>query len=274
MELRQQLEQWPVGSVAVAVIGPAGVLETVAAGTGGTDLSRYRWASVTKVLTALTVLDAVLDGTLSLDEPAGPPGATLAHLLAHCSGVAMDSDRVLAAPGTRRVYSNRGIELAAEQLTARTGTDFTDELRDRVLDPLGMQQTELTGSPAHGAASSIGDLALLAAELLHSTQLLPGVVTAASTLAFPGLSGVLPGFGRQEHNDWGLGCEIRNGKSPHWTSPENSPATFGHFGQSGSFLWVDPEAQLACVSLCDTAFGAWAADAWPPLSTAVLAAHG
>ncbi|MBM9477258.1 beta-lactamase family protein [Nakamurella flavida] len=270
MDLRQQLEHWPVGSAAVAVVGPGGVLASV---TVGTPTARFRWASVTKVLTALTVLDAALDGTVSLDDPAGPPGATLAHLLSHCSGVSMDSDRVLAAPGTRRVYSNRGIELAAEHLTARTGTDFAAELHDRVLDPLGMAETELAGSPAHGAESSIDDLARLAAELLHSTHLLPGVVAAASTTAFPGLSGVLPGYGRQEHNDWGLGCEIRDHKSPHWTSADNSPATFGHFGQSGSFLWVDPEADLACVSLCDTAFGPWAVQAWPPLATAVLAAH-
>jgi CubicO group peptidase (beta-lactamase class C family) len=85
---------------------------------------------------------------------------------------------------------------------------------------------------------------------------------------------VLPGFGRQQDNDWGLGCEIRDHKSPHWTSPDNSERTFGHFGQSGSFLWVDPAADLACVSLADTAFGPWAADVWPRLSTAVLQQHG
>ena len=93
-------------------------------------------------------------------------------------------------------------------------------------------------------------------------------------VAFPGLDGVLPGFGRQQPNDWGLGCEIRDHKAPHWTAPDNSPATFGHFGQSGSFLWVDPAAQLACVSLSDTAFGPWAADRWPRLSAAVLQAYG
>ena len=65
------------------------------------------------------------------------------------------------------------------------------------------------------------------------------------TVQFPGLVGVLPGFGRQEPNDWGLGFELRDGKSPHWTGSRNSPRTFGHFGRSGTFLWVDPEAGLA-----------------------------
>lgn len=263
LDLIAAVADWPVGSVSVAVIGPDGVIDQLDSG------QKYRWASVSKIAAALTVLDACQDGVLSLDTPAGPPGATVRHLLAHASGVAMDSDDVLAAPGTRRIYSNRGIELAAGTLETLSGNIFADELRDRVLDPLGMTAT-LEGSPAHGMTGGIGDLAALAQELLTPQQTLPGVVPAISTLAFPGLSGVLPGFGRQQHNDWGLGCEIRNGKSPHWTAAGNSPRTFGHFGQSGSFLWVDPDAGLACVSLADKGFGEWAAAAWPVLSAKVL----
>jgi CubicO group peptidase (beta-lactamase class C family) len=137
-----------------------------------------------------------------------------------------------------------------------------------------MADTSLVGPPAHGAQGSIENLATLAWELLRPRLLMPEVVRLASTVSFPGLSGVLPGFGKQPSNDWGLGCEIRDHKSPHWTAPENSPATFGHFGQSGSFLWVDREADLACVSLCDTAFGPWAAQVWPRLSSRVLENYG
>ena len=71
---------------------------------------------------------------------------------------------------------------------------------------------------AHGARSPIGDLAALAGNLLTPTLLLPNVVSLISTIAFPGLGGVLPGFGRQQSNDWGLGCEIRDHKQPHWTA--------------------------------------------------------
>jgi len=91
-------------------------------------------------------------------------------------------------------------------------------------------------------------------------------------VAFPGLRGVLPGVGRMDPCDWGLGFEIRGRKSPHWTGSRNSPATFGHFGRSGTFLWVDPEAGLALVGLTDREFGPWALDAWPALSDAVLEA--
>ena len=90
-------------------------------------------------------------------------------------------------------------------------------------------------------------------------------------MQFPGLPGILPGFGRQEPNDWGLGFELRDGKSPHWTGGANAPETFGHFGRSGTFLWVDPVAGIALGALTDLAFGDWAIDAWPRLADAVLA---
>jgi len=268
MDLRAEIADWPVGSASVAVIGPAGILDVV------DDGQVHPWASVTKVISVLAVLDATFEGVVALDDPAGPPDSTLRHLLCHASGLAAESDKVLGRPGTRRVYSNRGIDLAAEHLSSRTGRPFATELSERVLDLLSMDGTALTGPPAQGARGPIGDLAALAVDLLRPNLLLPKVVELASTVAFPGLSGVLPGFGRQQDNDWGLGCEIRDHKTPHWTSPDNSPATFGHFGQSGSFLWVDPVANLACVSLSDTAFGPWAAAVWPRLSTAVLQEYG
>ena len=267
MDLRGELADWPVGYADVAVVGPSGVLDIV------DDGKSHPWASVTKVLTALTVLDATFEGVISLEDPVGPPGSTLRHLLSHASGLALDEDQVLTRPGVRRIYSNRGMDLAADHLAERTGRPFLDELSERVLDLLSMTGTALTGAPAHGARGPISDLAALAAGLLNPTLLLPKVVELASTVAFPGLSGVLPGFGRQQTNDWGLGCEIRDHKDPHWTAPGNSPRTFGHFGQAGTFIWVDPDAELACVSVSDTPFGPWAADRWPRLSAAVLRAY-
>ena len=44
----------------------------------------------------------------------------------------------MAPPGRRRIYSNSGIELAAEHLEARSGMHFGDYLRAGVLGPLGM----------------------------------------------------------------------------------------------------------------------------------------
>ena len=262
-----QVASWPA-TAAVGVASAAGLMEMA-----GPAAQPFRWASVTKLLVALVALDAVQRGLLDLDEPAGPPGSTIRHLLSHASGLAFDSDAVLARPGRRRVYSNRGIEIVADLVAARSGQPFERLLAEEVCLPLGMAATRLEGSPAWGAVGPLGDLMNLAVELASPSLVDEGLLAKATTVAFPGLSGVLPGFGRQEHNDWGLGFEIRDSKSPHWTGSRNSPRTFGHFGQSGSFLWVDPDAGLACVGLADRDFGDWATQAWPKLADDLLAAH-
>ena len=129
----------------------------------------------------------------------------------------------------------------------------------------------LRGSPATGIEGSLDDLATLGRDLLAPSLVAPETLREATAVAFPGLVGVLPGFGRMEPNDWGLGFEVRDRKEPHWTGTRNSPATFGHFGRSGTFLWVDPEARLALACLTDRPFGDWVKDAWPRLGDAVLA---
>jgi CubicO group peptidase (beta-lactamase class C family) len=263
-----QVASWPVTATA-GVASRAGLMET----TGPADRP-FRWASVTKMLVGLAAVDAIGRGLLDLDEPAGPPGATIRHLLSHASGLAFDSDAILGPPGRRRVYSNTGIEIVAEVIAARSGQSFEHLLAEQVCGPLGMTRTQLKGSPAWGAVGPLTDLMNLAVELASPSLCDEDLLAQATgAVAFPGLSGVLPGFGRQEHNDWGLGFEIRDHKSPHWTGTRNSPRTFGHFGQSGSFLWVDPEPGLACVSLADENFGDWSRQAWPRLSDDLIAAH-
>lgn len=231
------------------------------------------WASVTKLATTLAVLVAVEEETLDLDEPAGPPGATIRHLLAHASGLAFATDAVLDRPGRRRIYSNRAFELLGALITDRTAMPFASYLAEGVLAPLGMTATRLVGSPAAGLVGPLDDLARLAGELLAPTLVSATTFHAATTVAFPGLAGILPGFGRQDPLDWGLGFEVRGTKSPHWTGRRNSPATFGHFGRSGSFVWVDPAAGLACAALTGRDFAPWMRDAWPALADAVLAEY-
>jgi CubicO group peptidase (beta-lactamase class C family) len=229
-----------------------------------------RWASVTKLLTGLAVLVAVEEGTVDLDEPAGPEGSTLRHLLAHASGLAVDEDKALTSPGRRRIYSNAGIELAAALVAQRAEMGFADYLHQAVATPLSLRGA-LRGSPAWGWQGPIGDLAALARELLAPVLVADETLAEATTVQFPGLVGVLPSWGRMEPNDWGLAFELRDSKSPHWTGSRNSERTFGHFGAAGTFLWVDPETGLACGVLTDREFGDWAKDAWPAFSDSVLA---
>lgn len=265
MSAQDLLSQWPVDNVSAAVITPAGIAKTF-----GDTNKTYALASVTKLLAAYAALVAVEEGAVELDEPAGPEGSTLRHLLAHAAGYEFDTLRTRGVPGERRMYSNTDFEVLGEHISTATGILFAQYAREAVFEPLGMVSTDISKSPAAGGISSVSDLAAFAHELLAPTLLDSSTMAEATSVQFPGISGLIPGYGRHKPNDWGLGFEIRSEKSPHWTSPLNSAKTFGHFGQAGTFLWVDPQLDLACVALTDRPFGAWAVDVWPPFSTSVI----
>ncbi|MEV6398381.1 serine hydrolase domain-containing protein [Streptomyces sp. NPDC051907] len=267
MQSLAMIENWPVTTAAAAVVRADGTL----AGSHGPTSHRFPLASVTKPLTAYAVLVAYEEGAVELDEPAGPEGSTVRHLLAHTSGLAFDEHRVMSQPGTRRLYSNAGFEVLGDHISKATDIPFAEYLRQAVLEPLGMTATTLEGSPAKDGVSTVDDLARFAAEVQAPRLLDARTVLEAMSVVQGGLSGILPGYGHQNPNDWGLGFEIRDGKSPHWTGSSSSPRTFGHFGQSGTFLWIDPAAGAACVALADRAFGPWAIEAWPPFTDAILA---
>jgi CubicO group peptidase (beta-lactamase class C family) len=268
-DLTPLVSGWPVEAVAAGVTGAE---HTV--GAAGDPLWGTRIASVGKLLVGMAALVAIEEGTVELDEPAGPEGSTVRHLLSHASGLAFDEDRSIARPGRRRIYSNAGIERFADHLAARAEMPFEEYLRLGVLDPLGMGATELRGSPAHAVWSSVADLLTFGRELLRPTLVSAATLAEATRPHFPDLGGVLPDLGRFEPNPWGLTFEIRGDKQPHWTGTRNSPATFGHFGGSGSFLWVDPRAGLAATALADREFGPWALEVWPSFSDAVLDRYG
>jgi CubicO group peptidase (beta-lactamase class C family) len=168
------LAAWPVPHAAGAVV-PAGGGTTEQAGE--TDRP-FPLASVTKLVTALAVLVACEEETVALDEPAGPEGSTVRHLLAHASGLGVD-DRVAARPGERRIYSNTGFEILGEVVAARAGIAFGRYATEAVLDPLGMGSTSMDGSPAHGATSTVADLTRFAAELLSPTLVAPATLAEA-----------------------------------------------------------------------------------------------
>jgi CubicO group peptidase (beta-lactamase class C family) len=262
------VEGWPAEHVSVGVVS-AGATVAV----HGDTARIYRWASVTKPVTALACLVAAEEGAIDLDEPAGPPGSTFRHLLAHASGLPLEGGSPIAKPGERRIYSDYGFDVLGQALADHAEMPFADYLRGAVLEPLRLG-ARYEGRPGSGLLGSLDDLLAIARELLSPTLVAAETLKEATSVQFPGLVGVLPGFRRQESNDWGLGFELRDGKSPHWTGAQNSPQTFGHFGRSGTFFWVDPEAGAALACLTDLDFGDWAKTAWPALSDAVLAELG
>jgi len=280
MEALDVVAGWPVGAAAVGVVrwdptdGDGGSYLGPMASVGDTRRT-FPWASVTKPATALAVLVAVEEGTLGLDAPAGPPGSTVRHLLAHTSGLGPEPGPPVEPPGVRRIYSNVAFTVLADVLGAASAMPFVDYLAQAVLEPLGMAGTTLVdtmaGPAAAGLAGPLDDLVALAREWARPTLVSAATWRAATAVQFAGLPGVLPGYGPFDPCDWGLGVEVRGTKRPHWTGATNSPATYGHFGQTGSFLWVDPVAGVLCCGLADRPFGVWASRAWPALAESVLA---
>lgn len=263
----EAVRSWGADNACAAASDASGVLAHYG------DLTHsFSVASITKLLTAWSVLIACEEKTLALEDPLGPPGSTVAHLLAHTSGLDFDSDRVLSQPGRRRTYSNTGYELLAEHLERRSGIPFAEYLVEGVLGPLGMYRTHLDGSPASGLVSCVGDLLAYLREFRNPRLISGSTVERVRNVQFPGVPGVLPGWGRQDPCDWGLGPEIRGAKEPHWSGTTAGPDTLGHFGGSGCFLWLDPPSGLGCIAVGDRPFDDWSVRLWPGFSDRVRAA--
>jgi CubicO group peptidase (beta-lactamase class C family) len=91
---------------------------------------------------------------------------------------------------------------------------------------------------------------------------------------FPGLPGGIESFVTWERADWGLGCDIRDGKEPHWTGTRTSAATLSHFGASGTLMWADLDAGMGLVCLANRGtYSGWMMrpGRWGDLSDRVLA---
>lgn len=233
----------------------------------------YRLASISKVFTAWACLVAVDERSVSLDDPVGPPGATLRHCLAHAAGYGFDGPDPIARVEHRRIYSNTGIEMASEHVAHWTGIPFETYLHESVFEPLGLNATTLVGSPAHGIHSSLHDVAVVARELLDPVLVSHETAAEAFRPQFPSLAGLVPGIGHFDPNPWGLGLEIHGTKTPHWMGSRPSSRTVGHFGGAGTMFWVDPEVQISLIALTDRAFDDWSETArseWSALSDAVI----
>ncbi len=279
-----QIDHWPVDHAAVAVVGPGGIV----AQHGDHD-REFRLASISKVMMGYATMIAVEEGSVNLDdfvvsgeptepiEPTETPGTapfTLRHLLSHAAGFGFDTgSKQLSPPGTRRMYSNEGIERAARHVERCTEMPFVDYLREALFEPLEMTNTELRGSPASHIYSNVMDMSVFSRELLRPTLLAPETFADFSSCQFPTLAGILPGIGRFDPLPWGLGVEIKGHKQPHWSGRLTSPATFGHFGGTGTFVWVDPARELAVVALADREFNEWAMSLWPQFNDAIVSTY-
>ncbi|MCW5848682.1 MAG: beta-lactamase family protein [Anaerolineae bacterium] len=180
-------------------------------------------------------------------------------------------------PATLVLYSNVGYGLLGEIVERQMGQPFAQALRELVMDPLEVEAylgvphrptarvadvrsshhgTDLEpynsdfwlslALPYGGLVTTMeGALALVQAfngkaeEFLRTTTLLEATRNQAGELA--GRSGLL----QWPFCPWGLGPELRDAKTPHWSPPEASAESFGHAGASGCLAWCDSSAGVA-----------------------------
>ena len=211
-------------------------------------------------------------------------------------------------PATRRIYSNEGYAVLGALLAETTGIGHADYVHGAVFAPLGMDAflglpesesgraldvrepglwragTPLFNSRAwrQRATAAGGAFATCAAYAAFVQVLLQrgAPLIAAETfdefarVQFPGLPGGIESFVTWERADWGLGCDIRDGKEPHWTGTRTSAATLSHFGASGTLMWADLDAGVGLVCLANRGtYSGWMMrqGRWGDLSDRVLA---
>lgn len=230
------------------------------------DLDAVRpWASVTKLVTALGAAIDVQQGRADFGDEVLTGGVTLAHLLSHSSGLGLEQGDPLVAPGTKRVYSNYGIDLAAEHLSA--GSQIATWFHERVLGPLSMSSTRLVDRASEGLVGSARDLSTFAREWVTPTLIRADRRDVSATPFLGELAGIVPGFGRFMPCPWGLGVEVRGDKH-HWMG-DWPAASFGHFGRSGALALVNVDEGLCVVATSTVAFGSWAHELWPTWTSSV-----
>ena len=203
----------------------------------------FRWASLTKPVTALAALVAAEEGTIDLDEPAGPPGSTMRHLLAHASGLPFDAGAPIAKPGTRRIYSNAGIEVGRRADRRSTRRCRLPSICRRPCSSRSGCRPSCADPPSAGLYGTLDDLAAFVRELFAPTLIAPETLAEAVSVQFPGLAGVIPDLGRFDPNDWGLGFELKDGKQPHFSGTLTSPAHVRPLGRERHVLLGRPGAE-------------------------------
>ncbi|MCG2583646.1 serine hydrolase [Massilia sp. TS11] len=281
--------------------------KTAADGVAVDGDTLFEVGSVSKVFTATLLADMVRRGEVRLDEPISgllPAGVkapsrngkeiTLADLASHRSGLPrlpdnmapkdrrnpyadygpeqlyafLNSHTLAREPGEKYEYSNLGAGLLGHLLSLRAGKPYAQLLKERIFDPLGMQDTTVVLSPALAARMARGhdpmlrptanwDMdALAGAGAVRSTVkdmlkflaaemgLKPAPVSLAAAMQDTQAARAAAG---SEAMQIGLGWHIlqRNGLSHVW-----------HNGQSGgfhSFIGFDKAAQKGVVVLGNAA---------------------
>lgn len=319
-------------AVVLAVADRHGPIRVGALGHGRervTPRSRFMIASISKPIFATCVLQLVEAGVLDLDRPIqadlpefrpppaapGEPGGesiTPRTILCHTAGLDEDWERIRRerpttqriyealcttplcfAPGSRFRYTSNSWFVLGQLVKRLTGTPYPALLRDRLLQPLGMGDTDFAvprqdRAPVHGFGPHHWQTPVyvrLFARLAHPGGGLWGTVEDVLRFGRAMLRGgeldgrrVLAESGLAEMTRLqtsGLVDDEEPGRDPHYAlgwgrsgldpGRPGSTAVFDHGGSSAGRLWVDPELGLVIVYL---------ANRWGSSSRHALAAIG
>ena len=127
---------------------------------------------------------------------------------------------------------------------------FADYFTEAVAEPLGLAGA-LDGSPAHGYRGPLDDLLAVGRELLQPTLVAAETLAEATTVQFPGLAASCPVSAGWSRTTGASPSSSATGSRRTGRARATPTRTFGHFGRSGTFLWVDPDAGLAFGVLTD-----------------------
>lgn len=318
--LNQLIAEFDVPGVSVAVfhngqveLACAGVTDIATAQPVTSD-TIFAIGSITKVFTASLIMQLVESGALDLDRPVlhylpelrlasdeQSAGVTVRHLLTHTSGIAgdhiLDTGRgsagvagyvasladlpVLHEPGTGFSYSNAAVILAGFLLERITGMTWPDLVRERLIEPLGLEsmvvfardadkrpivlphRRDVDGRPLRGdmwlefdAGASAGFTPYAtAADMVRFNQLhldhgrspegnqllSPQSVAAMQSVQVADLPS-----GAADNTGWGLGWAL------HQYGPERG---LGHNGGTSAMLRVLPDRNFAMAVLTNISGG-------------------
>lgn len=276
-------------------------------------------ASMTKPISAAALMLLVDEGKVTLDDPVssyipafaeaktanGDPvrGLTIRHLLTHTSGLDTDQfchDSIEATanelakrpfafqPGEKWEYGP-GITVAGRVVEIVSGQPFDQFVRERILNPLGMNNTKFhldkkdeprvaqvykkasdgkslvlaerwkdLGKPG-SVPNPSGGLYSTASDIDRFYQMILGRgeidgIRILSADAVNEMSTVQTGdltTGFTPGNVWGLGWGIV--RAPQGPTGMLSPGSFGHGGYYGTQGWIDPTKKLVLVLLIQRA---------------------
>lgn len=265
-------------TTAIMQLAEAGKIDIAA------PVSRY-WPEFAQVGDAITISDLLthhsgLPADIDLSQPWAGYETAMAMILAQ---------RPRAHPRTAYLYSDINFEILGEIVRRVSGEPFDRYCQDHVFAPLGMKETafrpplvlrsriaptagesgkvywgevhdatarRMGGVAGHaGLFSTAGDLANFARILLNGEKAGGSVILSPASVAKMTSRQSPPGSARARGLGWDLGGTGGLAVFP--------PGSFGHFGFTGTMLWVDPKADLFAVVLTHRVYPSGHGDADP-----------